>query len=486
MQSRYLAKGILLDESGSTVVAVLGFVVATSLVFATVLHRSMDRYRQVSQTASWQEALLAAEAGADTAINELRLTLVEPKTAFAGWSTSAEDGTTLPHQGKRYVCPELVHGGEFNTQINAVASIDAPPELLDSNSRQWYRVRSSGTTFLPGVARVTTEKLDRQLRRFSFLRDWKTGQDVARPQSTRLVELLLKPVSFESAIVSDLPMSLNNHKIIVDSYDSRYAETSTNGLYDVAKQRKNGDIATNSQLIDAGDATILGDAFTNDGVIQNNANISGEQRDDFYQDLVGVDVPDWAGKVVQPTPVHVNGTATLTGGSKDNPVRYKLTGMSVTGTSVLTFAPSPLSPGAESYIEIWLTGDLKTAGSGTMVVQPKTNVTIYLEGNIDIKGNGTLNANSQPGRLQILGVEPPVGQTRSMNFGGNGIIVAAVYAPDHNIVFGATGQTGTMWGTLTGRSVTMGGTTYIHYDEALADSGYITDYKIRSWFEDNR
>ena len=30
----------------------------------------------------------------------------------------------------------------------------------------------------------------------------------------------------------------------------------------------------------------------------------------------------------------------------------------------------------------------------------------------------------------------------------------------------------------------MGGTTYIHYDEALADLGYITDYKIRSWFED--
>ncbi len=28
------------------------------------------------------------------------------------------------------------------------------------------------------------------------------------------------------------------------------------------------------------------------------------------------------------------------------------------------------------------------------------------------------------------------------------------------------------------------GTGNFHYDEALADTGYITDYRIKSWFED--
>jgi hypothetical protein len=32
----------------------------------------------------------------------------------------------------------------------------------------------------------------------------------------------------------------------------------------------------------------------------------------------------------------------------------------------------------------------------------------------------------------------------------------------------------------------MGGTTYIHYDEALADAGYTVDYRVKTWFEDHR
>ena len=469
-------------EGAATTIAVLGFITVISLVFSSVLIRSMNTYRQVSHIASWQESLLAAESGSDMAMAELRKTLVDPAAAFADWIKTADDGAPLPNGGMRYVCPTLVHGGEGNDRIDATVIVDAPPELLDGNDRQWYRVRSTGTTSLPGPARLTADKRDHLLRRLNFVWDRKTGERVNKPQSTRLVELLVKPVSFENAIVSDLPMSLNNHKIVIDSYDSRSETTSTNGLYDVAKRLENGDVATNSRLIDAGDATVYGDAYTNAGTIENGANIIGEQRDDFYQDLNPVKQPEWV--AIEFSPSRVNGTTTLTGGTKQNPKRYKLDSMTIAGTEVVTFAPS--APGVESYVEVWLTGDLKASGSGTIAVSPNTNVKIFLEGNIDIKGNGTFNANSQPGRLQILGIEPPGGQVRTMSFSGNGVIVAAIYGPDHEVVFGATGAVGTMWGSLTGRSITMGGTTYIHYDEALADSGYITDYKIRSWFEDNR
>jgi hypothetical protein len=470
-------------QEGGTTVAVLGFIVVISLIFSSVLFRSMDTYRQVSHIASWQESLLAAESGSDTAMAALRKSLVDP-AAFADWTKTAEDGTPLPNGAMTYACPQLVHGGEGNTQIDAKVIIDAPSELRDASDRQWYRIRSSGTTILPGPARPTADKRDHLLRRLAFVRDRKTGQQVARPQSTRLVELLVKPTSFENAIVSDLPMALNNHKIVIDSYDSRSEDKSTAGLYDPAKRLQNGDIATNSRLIDAGDAQINGDAYTNAGTIENGANITGEQRDDFFQDLTPIKAPTtWT--TIEFSPSRVQGNVTLTGGTKDSPKRYKLDSMSIAGTEVVTFAPS--APGVESYVEIWLTGDLKATGSGTISVLPNTNVTIYLEGNIDIKGNGTFNANSQPGRLQILGVEPPPGEPpRTMNFSGNGVIVAAIYGPDHDVVFGATGAEGTMWGSLTGKSITMGGTTYIHYDEALADTGYITDYKIQSWFEDNK
>jgi hypothetical protein len=447
-----------------------------------VLTRSINTYRQVDHIASWQEALLAAETGSDTAMAELRKTLVSPATAFSNWTKTAADGTPLPNAGMSFTCPQLVHRGEGNTRLDMTVSLDTPPELRDGSDRQWYRIRSTGTTYLSGPARITSDKRDHLLRRLSFLWDAATNQAVARPQSSRVVELLVKPSSIERPITSDLPMNLNNYKIEVDSYDSRYATKSTNGLYDPAKRLKNGDIATNSQLIDAGDAHIYGDAYTNAGVIENGANITGEQRNDFYEELIPVPKPTWT--VIQPGPTTIIGSATMTGGTKDNPKRYKLNSMSITGTEAVTFAPS--APGVESYVEVWITGDLKTAGSGSIVVRPNTNVKIFLEGDIDIKGNGTFNANSQPGRLQILGVQPPGSSPRAINFGGNGIIVAAIYAPQHDVTFGATGQAGTMWGSLTGKTITMGGTTYIHYDEALADTGHIIDFKIKSWFEDAR
>ena len=459
----------------------LGFIVVISLVFVAVLNRSMTTYKQVSHVASWQEALLAAEAASDTAMAELRRTLFDP-TAFASWMTTDATGAPLPDGGKRLVCPQLVHGGEGNTQLDGIVTIDEPPALRDGGQRQWYRVRAIGTTYLPGVARLTADKQDHLLRRLSFVWDRKTGQRVTRPQSSRLVELIVKPTSFENAIVSDLPMSLNNYKIVVDSYDSRDETKSSSGRYDLGKRRENGDIATNSRLIDAGDAQIYGDAYTNAGVIEDGANIRGEQRDDFYQELIPVPKPTWT--TFEFSPSRVNGGATLTGGTKANPRRYKLDSMTLAGTEILTVAPS--APGVESYVEIWLTGDLKVSGSGTIAVQPNANVKIFIEGDIDIKGNGTFNANSQPGRLQILGVPPPAGETRKMDFAGNGVIVAAVYAPKHDVSFGATGSAGTMWGSLTGRTISMGGTTYIHYDEALADTGYITDFRIQSWFEDNK
>jgi hypothetical protein len=464
-------------------VTVLLAIGALSMAFIPVMSRTRSAYRQVSYIASWQESLLAAEAGADQAMAELRKSLLDPSTAFTGWSTKAADGTDLPNKGRRYILPSIVHPGEGNNQLDVTVTIDAPDTMKDGSDRQWYRIRSVGTTYLPGGSSIITgDKRDSVLRRLLFRHNPETGLDLTRPETSRVIELLVKPASFENAITSDMPISLNNYKIVVDSYDSRDEKKSTNGLYDPAKALKNGDIATNSKLIDAGGATINGDAYTNAGTIVDGANISGEQRNDFYQELLPVPKPkDW---VLEP-PVSMVGNFTLTGGSKDLPKRYKFNAMSLDGTQVLTIAPS--APGVESYTEIWITGDLKASGNGSIVVAPNANVKIFVEGGVDIKGNGTFNANSQPKRFQLLGVQPSTpGIIPTMSFSGNGLIVAAVYGPNHNVVFGATGSAGTFWGSLSGRTITMGGTTYIHYDEALADAGYTVDYRVKTWFEDHR
>src|SRR4030095_8400818 len=117
-KSTFPTKRRIRQQSGGTLLFVLGFIVFTSLIFGALVTRSMNSYRQVDQIASWQEALLAAETGSDTAMAELRKTLIDPATAFSGWTTTAEDGTALPNQERRFSCPQLVHGGEGNTQLD--------------------------------------------------------------------------------------------------------------------------------------------------------------------------------------------------------------------------------------------------------------------------------------------------------------------------------------------------------------------------------
>ena len=112
--------------------------------------------------------------------------------------------------------------------------------------------------------------------------------------------------------------------------------------------------------------------------------------------------------------------------------------------------------------------------------------TIYFAGNVDVSGNGILNTKNQPSDLQLYGIQPPSGSSEHVSLGGNGQIIAAVYAPDHDVSINGGGTNGHVFGSVVGKTVTMTGVTNLHYDEALGATGIINNYKIVSWFEDNR
>jgi hypothetical protein len=502
--------------SGSTVLVVLALIALASMVFTAVLTRTKNTHRNVSQIASWQEALLASDAGGEVAMAELRKTISKTAdvNAFSGWDLLAADGTkikTIPAgtgktviqsmltgQALRYMAPKLTHTGEGNTEMEMAIVIDAPAGLVDPSKRQWFRVRSTGTTYLPGAAWLAGDRRDLRLRRVSYLRDPKLNKTVTRPQTSRTVEMVVKPVGLEPAIYSRKAINMNNASIVINSYDSRSEQHSTGGLYDAAKAGAEGDIATNSTLIDAGNATIWGDAYTNDGKVLNSANVHGEIDNEYELDVESITSPStaepWpalpaAGGYAPIASSAIGGGSTVIAGTLLAPKRYKISGsgqMNVTGGDVV-FAPDPVEKlaGRESYVEVWAPGDMKTTGTGGIKVLPGVYAKIFVEGSIHIGGNGNWNANSQPSRLQVFGVKyMGTGQQPTVTIAGNGIIVAAIYAPDHPAEFKATGSGGQMWGSLFADSVQMGGSTHIHYDRALADEGKITDFRVKTWFED--
>ena len=155
---------------------------------ATTLSVMRSRYRQVHQTAAWQESLLSAEAGVDIAMNELRKNLYDPANAWAGWAHSNGDGTAIDNfnttDGTIYYSSNVVmHQGEGGQRSWSKITADAPAFLKTAKGDQWYRIRSIGVAEVPGGAVVAGDKRDLELRRFDLKYDHRNKTAVARRRS---------------------------------------------------------------------------------------------------------------------------------------------------------------------------------------------------------------------------------------------------------------------------------------------------------------
>ncbi|MDB6147510.1 MAG: hypothetical protein JWO45_1174 [Spartobacteria bacterium] len=475
-----------LANQGSILVWTVLTIAILSLLAAEVIRLVTAKYQNALQTATWQEALLAAESGIDLGIVELRKSLFPaPNHAWEGWNNTPGNGVTS------YGLTTIPNAGLAGTPMTIEVNVDAPATFIDAgNGWQYYRIRTVGTMPITGPARVADNKQDSRLRKLSlrwerFTNGVLSAHAISAPQVSRRTEAIVRPVSsFDQAIMSVGTIDLTNQNIVIDSYDSSDSTKSTNGLYDVTKRQENGDIATDGILIEAGNAHIYGDVATNSGTVSGAANITGSERDDFYQEPIPVGAPSWT--AYNGTVTSVNNTTTITASatSGSSASRYELSSISLAGGKTLTLSGN--ANGSPTYVEIYVTGDISFSGSSQLIVQPGVSAKIYFAGNVDVGGNGILNTNNQPLDLQLYGIQPSDGSSKHVNLGGNGQISAAVYAPDHDVTINGGGSSGHVFGSVIGKSVTMTGVTNLHYDEVLGSAGLINSYKIVSWFEDSR
>nr|MDQ3623636.1 hypothetical protein [Verrucomicrobiota bacterium] len=273
-------------------------------------------------------------------------------------------------------------------------------------------------------------------------------------------------------------------------------QKSTNGAYPFgndAKRQWNGNIAVNETILEVGSAHIYGTVSTNGGTALNTGNVTGNRenpddkiRDDFYQEVANVRQPN-----VPPdpgTPSNVNGTTEFLAKSGD-PSQYLLGTLSLSGKSTLRIRGA--ADGSATYAQIVVTSDISISGQGAITLDPGVNLRIFVGGNADITGNGVTNPNS-PLNFQLYGIDRPKNadgspqSPGSIKIAGNGGFRGAVYAPNYDIEMKGGGNADTIFGSFVGWNIRMTGGQAVHYDEALADGGLISDYKVVSWFEDTR
>src|SRR4029077_1335436 len=114
--------------------------------------------------------------------------------------------------------------------------------------------------------------------------------------------------------------------------------------------------------------------------------------------------PSWTS--FNSTTTNVTNTTTLTANATSGASvsRYQLSSISLSGSKSLTLAGNP--DGSQTYIEIYVTGDISFSGSSQLIVQPGVSAKIYFQGNVYVAGNGILNTNNQPSDLQLYGIQP--------------------------------------------------------------------------------
>jgi hypothetical protein len=473
---------------GSTFVVALLVIATLSLIGAHVLLTLTERYRYHMQTSSWQEALLAAEAGGDMAMSAFINSGWPDGTTFSPPSTSSTNTytTTLTHST-----------GEGSNKVAVIVKVDAPASLSDS-SGQWYRVRATGISEVPKIMHIGYEPtlLDvngnkqphsDMLRKFSFRTD-KSGGLLSLPQVSRTIEIIVQPGSrspFLGPIILNNQLTMSGGGIIagMDSSSSLY---STNRQYDSAKKLPNSAVTVNiiqtNDKSDLKDTYVYGNIAYNGTAVKNDDNVQGTVTTPSSATTAPVSKPNWT--VISPNPTIVNGSATLNAGTKSSPTYYKLSSLTVPGGQVLTLR-NP-TPGTDAYINIWVTGNFTTSGSGYIKQEANVHVTYYVEGDITVSGSSFNNVNGVAADNVIYGVTPSDGSHPKVTVSGGGNFVAAIDAPAFNFkISGSAVATG----ASIGNTMDISGGASVIYDAALKNfsgANGTTTYKVASWVEDIR
>lgn len=443
-------------KDGSVLVLALVTIVILASILGIVLQTVSNRYWTAFQVAAWQEALFAAESGADIAMVEMRKSMQQDDTAWSGWTVIKKTGaasTSAPNltglQGDENLTRTYTlapHAGEGNTALSATIVIDAPTTLRDASGRQWYRVRSTGAANVPGPARVSSEKLDNLLRRLSLVIDAEkskitgTTVNVTTPKATRTIECVAKPTTmFMQALMSQVQIKNDGSGLIVDSYNSSDPTKSTNGVYDVTKRQSNGDIASNafpikhdkSMDLNIKNDYIFGDVSNNyssikgvaagyfdgldghpttnsDSLIKTdgNADPTGSITTDYYRDLPRISDPTWTAVTYNYGTLDkkdVDGTASA---DRGNPSKFIADKVDLSKDTWVVKLP----PGAtEAWAEMWVRGDIKMRDGGMIQVEEGVHLTVYFDHNLEIsdskQGAGFDVQSDNPADLILLGVE---------------------------------------------------------------------------------
>ncbi len=243
-----------------------------------------------------------------------------------------------------------------------------------------------------------------------------------------------------------------------DSYDSRLGAYNAclsgcgAGGSPVYNKAKNGDVGTNS----IADAHVSLDGIT----LNNNSFIDG-------QVVLGMNAPPpLEGLIDNYNPLLVSGVPKVVSQSNAFPMPdvvvppgLTCSDSTVTGGSTVTLSSTggALGNGTYCYRNLTVQGNATLKADG--------NVTVYLTGELTAQGNSTIGVVNDPTKM-LFKMSSSAEATLEQTITGSNMFYGAIYGPKATVHVTGNAE---IFGSIIAKAVNLGGSAWIHYDEALTD-----------------
>ncbi|MBN2372366.1 hypothetical protein JXL19_01070 [bacterium] len=341
----------------------------------------------------------------------------------------------------------------------AEAGISHAGEYLAQNDPNWLicaytnpNIILNNITIDDGHYTVTIEAAGGEKRRVVSTGTTSSG-------AVAQIEAIFLPVYttntfFEHALFGNGSVELSGNGYI-DSYDSSEGPWSGEG------QDQDGNVGTNSTgaggITLSGNAEVYGDAVVGAGgdpntviSISGGASVTGTQSSlESPKDMTPVADP--GGGTAQTLNIGGNSSKTFTSGT------YRLPKIKITAN-----AQGIISGDVVFYVD----GDLDISGNGVLNIlsTPASSLTIYVSGDIHLSGNGIANQSNLPENLIVYGTST----CGTVHASGNTNFYGAIYAPAAYVHISGNGD---IFGAVVGDTAKISGNGNIHYDKNLLNLG---------------
>ena len=402
-------------KRGSVLLGTVGVAIVGATVMSGYLTMSLNEYKLSHRTLLLQSAMNLAESGLEEAMDAIN------QDDWNGWTSVGANG--------------------YYKSISGIAFSDARTANI-----KVYVEDYDSLPILVAEGRIAEPNGDEVFKQVRVDMDKAGGL-------------------FANGLTAKNSINFNGNNITVDAYDS------TLGVWNATLNRLDeGSVASTSVdngAADIGNGDIWGYLATGGGAydIGNNGSIRGadtpagvdEDPDriayDFSATLPDVDDP---GLTVDHTTLAVGNVGDSAASWSDPPTVYHISSFNVSGNGNHINVVGPTV--------IICDGDFKMSGQSELnILGTDSYLELYVGGDLDLTGQGVMNQPMNPEGFQVWGTAA-TGSSQSIKVAGNGDFAGIVYAPNADVEIKGNGNVS---GAAVGEDITLTGNAAFHYDVNL-------------------